>query len=82
VTTVIENKPAESLAIIIDCGYDDFFYTVNHALHEKMMQLKIAHDYIERPGKHDWNYWGNAVKYQLLFFKNYFDKNIPAAMSN
>ena len=64
-----------SSKIIFDCGTDDFFYTVNKALHEKMLRLKIQHDYIERPGKHDWNYWRNAVKYQLLFFKNYFDEN-------
>ena len=71
---VIDKKPADSLAIIIDCGTEDFFYKVNKALHEKMIQLKIAHDYIERPGKHDWNYWRNAVKYQLLDFREYFQK--------
>lgn len=73
VTNVIENKPVQPLAIMIDCGTDDFFYAVNRTLHEKMLTLKIAHDYIERPGKHDWNYWRNAVKYQLLFFKEYFN---------
>ncbi len=73
VTNVIENKLVQPLAIMIDCGTDDFFYAVNRALHEKMLTLKIAHDYIERPGKHDWNYWRNAVKYQLLFFKEYFN---------
>jgi S-formylglutathione hydrolase FrmB len=72
VTTIIEKKPADSLAIIFDCGTDDFFYKVNSELHKKMLKLKIAHDYIERPGKHDWNYWSNAVQYQLLFFNNYF----------
>ncbi len=73
VTTVIEKYPKDSLKIIIDCGTEDFFYTVNHALHEKMVKLKIPHDYIERPGKHDWDYWSNAVQYQLLFFSNYFN---------
>lgn len=72
---VIENYPKGSLAIIIDCGTEDFFYGINYDLNEKMMKLKIPHDYIERPGKHDWNYWANAVKYQLLFFRTYFDKN-------
>ena len=72
VVNVIEKYPKDSLAIIIDCGTEDFFYDINHALHAKMLRLKIPHDYIERPGKHDWNYWGNAVKYQLLFFRDYF----------
>jgi S-formylglutathione hydrolase FrmB len=72
VNTVIEKKPEKALAIIIDCGTDDFFYSVNRELHEKMLRLNIPHEYIERPGKHDWAYWANAVQYQLLFFSNYF----------
>lgn len=73
VINVIEKYPTDSLAIIIDCGTEDFFSTVNRNLHKKMLQLKIPHDYIERPGKHNWDYWNNAVQYQLLFFKNYFN---------
>jgi len=75
VTTVIEAKPEYPLTIIFDCGTEDFFYEVNHALHEKLLRLKIPHDYIERPGQHNWNYWTNSVEYQLLFFKKYFDAN-------
>ena len=75
VITVIENYPKDSLSIIIDCGTEDFFFDVNNALHDKMLRLKIPHEYIERPGKHDWNYWRNAVQYQLLFFSNYFERN-------
>ncbi|MBI1343756.1 MAG: esterase family protein [Terrimonas sp.] len=60
------------LSIIIDCGTEDFFYSINHQLHEKMLKLKILHDYTERPGAHNWAYWTNAVKYQLLFFSEYF----------
>ena len=74
VLNIIETKPKDSLAIIIDCGIQDFVFGMTKAVHEKMTKLKIAHDYIERPGKHDWPYWANAVEYQLLFFKNYFDK--------
>lgn len=72
VSTIIEKKPEKPLAIIFDCGTEDFFYKVNRELHEKMLRLKIPHEYIERPGKHDWAYWTNAVQYQLLFFSNYF----------
>ncbi len=77
VINLVETYPkADSLSIIIDCGTEDFFYPINHALHEKMLRLKIPHEYIERPGKHDWVYWGNAIKYQLLFFREYFDWHI------
>ena len=72
---VVEKRPEDSLAILIDCGMGDTFFPSNKALHEKMLQLKIPHEYIERPGKHDWNYWRYAVKFQLFFFRTYFDKN-------
>lgn len=68
-------NPADSLAIIIDCGINDFIFGMSRAAHEKMLQHKIPHDYIERPGVHDWKYWANAVRYQLLFFSEWFRKN-------
>lgn len=63
------------LRIIIDCGYNDFFYDANKRLHEKLLEQNIAHDYIERPGAHNWNYWTNAIQYQTLFFNNFFNGN-------
>lgn len=62
-----------SLAIIIDCGTDDFFFKVNENLHQQLLYRNIPHDFITRPGAHTWTYWINSVKYQLLFMKNYFD---------
>ena len=59
-------------AIIIDCGVDDFFYSVNVKLHEELLSNKRAHDFIIRPGAHNRAYWNNAIDYQLLFFWNYF----------
>jgi S-formylglutathione hydrolase FrmB len=58
--------------LIFDCGVDDFFYAVNQQMHENLLAQKIPHDYIERPGGHRLEYWQNAVKYQLLFFNEYF----------
>ena len=72
VLNIIEKAPTDSLAIIIDCGLQDFIYGMSKATHQKLVSLKIPHDYIERPGKHDWFYWANAVQYQLLYFSNYF----------
>lgn len=64
------------LKLIIDCGVDDFFIEVNRKLHEKMLALKINHDYIERPGKHNMDYWENSLKFQLLFFNNFFKQTV------
>jgi S-formylglutathione hydrolase FrmB len=61
-----------SLALIIDCGTEDFFFKVNENLHEQLLYRNIPHDYITRPGAHNWNYWTNAIQYQLLFMNNYF----------
>lgn len=61
-----------SLHILIDCGVDDFFYEVNEKLHNELLYRNIPHDYIVRPGAHDWPYWSNAIKYQALYFHEYF----------
>jgi len=60
------------LALIIDCGTEDFFFQVNEKLHHTLMERNIAHDYITRPGAHNWNYWSNSVTYQLLFMHHFF----------
>ena len=57
------------LAIMIDCGVDDFFINSNRTLHKKLINAKVPHDYVERPGKHSWAYWTNALEYHLLFFR-------------
>jgi len=75
VINMLDDYPTDSLTIIFDCGTDDFFYEVNKALHNKMLEMKIPHDYIERPGEHNWPYWKNSIEYQLVFFKNFFAKN-------
>ncbi|WP_294079905.1 alpha/beta hydrolase [Proteiniphilum sp. UBA5384] len=62
----------DALKIIIDCGTEDFFFDVNERLHNELLYRNIPHDYITRPGGHNWGYWSNAVKYQVLFFNEYF----------
>ncbi|MGL5937381.1 MAG: alpha/beta hydrolase [Phocaeicola sp.] len=62
------------LALIIDCGLDDFFLDVNKALHKKLVEKGISHDFILRPGGHNSKYWRNSIDYQILFFKKFFAK--------
>lgn len=68
---ITPNNPA----LIIDCGTSDFFYTVNEQLHQQLVYRNIPHDYISRPGAHNWEYWQNAVEYQVLFFHRFFEGN-------
>ena len=66
-------KP-NSLALIIDCGTEDFFYAVNERMHQELLYRKIPHDYITRPGQHNWTYWEQALPVQLLFMRQFFDR--------
>jgi len=61
------------LKLIIDCGVSDFFLPVNRSLHQKLLDKKIDHDYIERPGGHNHDYWQNSIDYQVIFFDKYFN---------
>lgn len=63
---------AGSIRIIFDCGTEDFFLEVNQRLHNELLYRNIPHDFILRPGGHNPRYWGNAVKYQILYFHDFF----------
>ena len=58
--------------IIIDDGDEDFFLEVNLNLHKALLGRGIGHDFIVRPGNHSWDYWVNALDYQILFFHKAF----------
>lgn len=66
----------KTLALMIDCGVDDFFYRVNVKLHEELLLRNIPHEFISRPGAHNWQYWMNAVGYQLMFMNNFFSRKL------
>ena len=63
------------LAIMIDCGVDDFLLGGNRELHNRLVYSGTAHDYIERPGGHSWDYWQNALPYHVLFFQKTLKNN-------
>jgi S-formylglutathione hydrolase FrmB len=62
------------IALTIDCGVSDYFVQSNRALHDKLVALGVPHDYAERPGGHDWSYWSNSIRYQVLFFATAFHR--------
>ena len=59
-------------AVIIDCGTEDHLLRENEKVHQKMLDMRMPHDYITRPGKHNREYWGNAIDTQILFFLKFF----------
>ncbi|MFN5426216.1 MAG: alpha/beta hydrolase [Bacteroidota bacterium] len=74
VLNVIEQYPKDSLSILIDCGTEDRVIPMNRAVHDKMLKLKIPHEYLERPGEHNWPYWENAIQYQMMYINQQFRK--------
>ncbi|MDP4203508.1 MAG: alpha/beta hydrolase family protein [Bacteroidota bacterium] len=77
VVNLVHLLTPKSLTLIIDCGSEDFFYKVNCQLHEKLLDRNIPHDFIIRPGAHNWPYWNNSIQYQMLFMSNFFTKTTP-----
>lgn len=72
VINAVDSLRDGELALIFDCGYQDFFYQVNLNLHEKLMKQGVAHDFLVRPGGHNSAYWATSLPYQVLFFQRYF----------
>ena len=75
VINLIDSIDVSKLNLIFDCGIADFFLGVNRAMHQKLLQKKIPHDYTERPGSHNTAYWSNSIHYQLMYFQHQFSKN-------
>ncbi len=74
VINMVDVLKNDEMNLIIDCGVSDFFYQINASLHRRLMALNINHDYIERPGEHNWQYWDNSIRYQMLYFDRCFQK--------
>jgi putative tributyrin esterase len=54
-------------AMRIDCGTSDFLLDQNRAFHKHLEAMKIAHEYEEFPGGHDWAYWDQHVREAIAF---------------
>jgi S-formylglutathione hydrolase FrmB len=73
--TLTDKLKANNLPLIYDIGVDDFLIETNRDLHRRLVENKTPHEYIERPGAHTWEYWENALPYQLLFFSKILKAN-------
>lgn len=74
VASLVPQMKANGSNIIFDCGVDDFFAGVNNDLHKALLDAKVPHDYISRPGAHTHPYWANSLLYHLLYFNEIFNK--------
>lgn len=72
---MVDKMKSNKLSLIIDCGVDDFLIEPNRELHRRLVYAKVPHDYTERPGAHTWEYWENALPYQVLLFSKILKNN-------
>jgi S-formylglutathione hydrolase FrmB len=54
-------------AMRIDCGVDDFLIEQNRDFHKFLDERRIAHEYQEFPGDHNWAYWDEHVRQAVAF---------------
>lgn len=53
--------------IRFDCGVEDDLLAGNRRLHQSLVEGKIAHEYAEFPGAHEWTYWQRHIPGTLRF---------------
>ncbi|WP_116125324.1 alpha/beta hydrolase [Lewinella sp. IMCC34183] len=75
VLSYADSMQANDVALIFDCGVDDFLIEPNRELHRRLVFNGTPHDYSERPGGHSWPYWSNSLPYHVLFFRKVLETN-------
>ena len=72
---LVNQMKSNGLALIIDCGVDDFLISTNRQIHQLLLENGTPHEYIERPGAHTWPYWTEALPVHMLFLNKYLKRN-------
>jgi len=67
VVNLVEQLKSAGMPLLIDCGVDDGLLDINREVHRRLLYSHTPHEYTERPGAHTWDYWQNALPYQVLF---------------
>jgi putative tributyrin esterase len=63
----LSRKRPKLPSLWIDCGTDDFLLDDSRSFHAHLEKLKIAHEYHEFPGHHNWEYWDLHIREALAF---------------
>lgn len=70
----VDKEKLKSIRFYIDCGDDDFLYKGNSALHVKMRDQEVPHEYRVRNGGHTWSYWRSGLFDGLKFISESFHR--------
>lgn len=69
---LVDKMKDNGIALLIDCGVDDFLLETNRQIHQLLLDNGTPHEYTERPGAHTWQYWTDALPFHMLFIDNVF----------
>lgn len=59
----VSTETVKSLPFVyLDCGTEDILFQDNRAFVGLLLEKKIAHEYRELPGSHDWQYWDRQIQ--------------------
>ena len=75
---LLEKADVQKLSAVkfyMDCGDDDALLYCSIAVHEKMKQKKIPHEFRVRDGNHCWTYWRTALPDVLEFLGARFKRS-------
>lgn len=71
---LVDKMKENGIALLMDCGVDDFLLETNRQMHQMLLQNGTPHDYTERPGAHTWDYWTDALPFHLLFINKHLQR--------
>jgi S-formylglutathione hydrolase FrmB len=70
--SLLDKIQSTNQKIWIDCGTEDFLIEINRKFHQKLLDKKIEHIYLEKPGSHNIKYWKDSYSKQILFISKGF----------
>ncbi len=73
---LVDKMKENGIALLIDCGVDDFLIATNRQIHSLLLGKGVPHEYTERPGAHTWEYWTEALPVHMLFIDRVFKKQL------
>jgi S-formylglutathione hydrolase FrmB len=63
----------------LDCGSDDRWFAANRELANLFLERKIAYEYRQLPGNHNWRYWDQQVREILQLAAQKFNEGKASA---
>ena len=79
---IARSLPANRIAALpyfyLDCGTEDGLFSYNSQFAALLREKKIAHEYRELPGNHNWSYWDQQVREVLKIAADHLRMPPPA----